>query len=328
MASKQQTKNTLQLVVSTKAPTKKNNGNGAGKPARQRRVQTSNGLDQNARAWARLVADPCYAPLTHPIYPGSDGGLLARFESEQTFGAGAGETGFIVGFVPGLPGGSIYANATALASDTTNTLFNNTSIAGPGQTFLSTSASAVRCVAACMQISWPGSELDRQGYITLGQCSGGLLSQGLSVVTNTAALRPLCHLRARVPDTFLEVKWRPTLGDAEWHDPSLAGTVGDINKKGAIFATVSNLKALIGARVRFIVTYEWQPKTNQGVATAFDSHIPSKNSLDDVINALDKNGPGWAYRATTAFNAVSGMASAFNRANNAGRMARGSLMYY
>lgn len=278
-------------------------------------------LDAPAQAWLRLLNDPCYGRLTHPIYPGADGGYLSRFESEQTSFAGPGITAGVISFIPGTLPNSVFANGAV--DDTTSVSLNDSSAAqAPGYAYLRGVASAVRCVSACVQVSWPGSELNRQGFVTLGQVTGAVAATattGFGTGTvSVSALRPLCHLRTRVPETVAEVKWRPTLADAQWHDPNVTAAVGRLNEAGAILLTASNLPASTGLRVRYIVTYEWVPKSAQGLTSSFDNRARSVNSTDDVINMLDRQGPDWAYMVGRATSVLGMMSSAYV----AGRTAR------
>ncbi|APG76518.1 hypothetical protein 2 [Hubei unio douglasiae virus 3] len=276
-------------------------------------------LDPPAMAWLKMLNDPCYGRLSHPVYPGADGGYLSRFESEATFVAGVGTTAGIIGFVPGvLPfavvGSGVVSDITASA------LADLSAASAPGYTYLRGVANSVRCVSACMQVSWPGSELNRQGFVTLGQSTGAVLAEAAAAFGNTpvtpASLRPLCHLRTRMPETVAEVKWRPTLADAQWHDPLVAPSYGRVNEAGALLATFGNLPLDvngngIGVRVRFIVTYEWIPRGAQGLTSGFDDRARSSNTLDDVINTLDRNGPEWAYTIGRATSVLGMMGSAY-----------------
>lgn len=271
--------------------------------------KNNSGLDAAAQAHAQLLMDPCFGRLAHPVYNTADGGCLSRFESEFTVATSAGLTGAVIAFVPGGLARSVFGNVTGIVSDTTATLLANTSspIYSPGYAFLQSTASAVRPVAACMQVCWPGAELARQGFVALGQCTGGVVTQALSSNITVSSLRPLAHMRSRMPENVIEVKWRPQAGDADWTDPNTATPDGDLQKKGAVFCAISNLPAdLTGARIRLVCVYEWQPRSAQGMASNADDRARSRNTLTDVINALDKNGPDWAYaagRATTMYGA-------------------------
>jgi len=268
------------------------------------------GLDAEALKWLKLINDPCYGQLTHPVYPGAEGGMIARFESEVTLFSGGADTGGIVAFIPGAMPNSVYA-ASSLTDTTPITLANLSGANAPGYNFMINSASAIRCVSACMQVAWPGSELNRQGFVALGQVTGGTIAEiatGYGGATGSVSdYRPMCHLRTRIPETMAEVKWQPTIEDANFTDPYFTTGTGRFNACGAMMLAVSNLPTSTGVRVRFVTTYEWQPKRNQGLTASADSRSHSSNSMDDVINALDRSGQDWAYnvgRATSVFGAM------------------------
>jgi len=278
------------------------------------------GLDRDGAAWAKLLADPCYGQLAHPVYQGGEGGYLARFENEQTLFTDAGMTAGVLAWVPGAFPNGLFA--VALNTDsTTGTLAAFPGIQ-PGLAFLQSTASAVRCVSACMQVSWPGTELNRQGFVTLGQSTGSLVSEyatGFGAgVTSVNAVRPLCHLRTRVPETMAEVKWRPGYGDGSFTDPNGTIAATHLNECGALLLTAANLPSTTGIRVRFIVTYEWQPRFNQGITSGNDMRSASRNTTSDVLTKLDSFGKQWAYVVGHATSVLGSMNSAYT----AGRAAR------
>jgi len=121
-------------------------------------------------------------------------------------------------------------------------------------------------------------------------------------------------MRSPVPESMIEVKWRPQTGDTDWTDPATSTADGDLQKKGAIFAAFSNLPVNTGLRVRLICVYEWQPRAAQGMASNDDDRARSKNTLTDVINALDKNGPDWAFQFGRTANAVATIYDAYTTA--------------
>lgn len=276
-------------------------------------------LDAYALAHARLLNDPCYGRLAHPVYNSADGGCLSRFEAEFTAFSGATETGGIVAFVPGGLARSVFNNAVVCTSDIVATTLVNasTSNTAPGYSFLQSTASAVRPVAACMQIAWPGTELNRQGFVALGQATGSLITEALTTNITISGVRPVAHLRSRVPETVVEVKWRPQSGDADWTDPNTSTADGDLQKKGAIFAAISNLPVGTGVRVRLICVYEWQPKAAQGMASNADDRARSRNTLTDVINVLDKDGPDWAFTVGRTASAVQTLYDAYKTGRTA-----------
>jgi hypothetical protein len=147
-------------------------------------------LDAEALCWARLLNDPCSAPLCHPVYAGADGGIVTRFETYYDVGTGATDTAGIYSFTPnaiGVQGGlgtsvSFFnaANAGAVTA-----LANPTSSSQPGYDFLVANATAVRCVAACIQVFYNGTEANRSGVVAYGNLSGGTALVGTSTNVNS-----------------------------------------------------------------------------------------------------------------------------------------------
>lgn len=266
--------------------------------ARQRVAQMKAGLDAAAAQWARLLSDPCNAPLVHPIYPGADGGALIRVEAEYTWFAGAGETSGCLFWLPGHPGTDSMRGFGAVNSATATGAID-VSPQAPGYTWLRANSTNARCVAACMQVFWPGTELNRGGFVAGGNLAGGVFTDilGGTAVLSADMVRTMVPNRSRVPEGCFEVRWVPSAGDFQWVDPSESTTVGgNINSKSALCLSASGLPAATGLRVRQVAVYEYTPKYNLGVVTPFNSRAKSRNSLDDVINYLDRSVPNWRAR--------------------------------
>lgn len=263
------------------------------------------GLDSQALAWARLLSDPCGSPLAHPCYVGSDGGILTRFEGFYDVGTGATDTCGIFSYTPNAVGnitatglGPAISFFNAANPGVATSLVNPTSGSQPGYTFLSGNATAVRCVSACIQVFYAGTELNRSGIISYGNVSGGTFQVGSSVNVNNSSnvLEHYC----RVPNEIIEIKWRPTSADQLWRDPSQAiGSFNDLARLGGMGFTFTGLQAAAGLRVRLVAIYEYIPDAQVGITNTAQSRNTSGNSFDDVINFLDSSGD-WMTRASVA----------------------------
>lgn len=279
-------------------------------------------LDGPAAAHARLLMDPCSQELTHPIYLGADGGMLMRCEQSITVASGPTETGGIVAFMPGGSFGAsdstVYVNNTAITSDTTTTLLTPSPSSAPGSTFLINNSRAYRPVAACLQVMWPGSELNRQGFVSLGRISGAELDDartgGTGTATNVAALRQLAVATTRTPEDHLEILWKPGAGDMVFADPNNAPLGSMLTQKQALFCAFAGIPVSTGLRMRFVVVYEYTPKSGLGLSSAQESRARSRNTIDDVLNVVDRLG----------INAVKAGRAAYNFVNNVGVGAMGA----
>lgn len=252
-------------------------------------------LDAQASAYARILADPCNAPLTHPVYSGSDGGYLVRFSTINTYGTGSGTTtAGIVHWVPGaigLSGGLNYThiyNESALASTAASVLSSAQAVT-PGAVFLSSNASQYRVVAACATIYWAGTELARQGTVSVGNTTGGLIANGASVAPGVVF--PVLSNTQRIPEGKIEIRWRPSSADQLFQSVANAPSAADLSQHAALTIFYNGLPAGgAGFVVHWTAVYEYIPSTTLGLAVSVNSRNTSTNTLDHVINALDRTG--------------------------------------
>jgi len=245
-------------------------------------------LDKAGMDYLRLLTDPCGAPLTHPIYPGGDAGYLFRADTIATFGGGATETSGIVHWTPGYPNSS---NTTLLVGasandNTTVTLANNGN--WPGQTFLNTNARGARCVAACVRVTYPGSESGRSGRIHFGQCPAGSYDDTATIKPKDAAV--LLQHYSRTPTETVEVIWRPAVGDFDMVDPSEVASAQQRDRKSAVNVVWAGLPTTTGMVFHFIAVYEWVPVPGLGATTNVIGKARSKNSFDDVLDYAIERG--------------------------------------
>lgn len=252
-------------------------------------------LDVFARDYAALVADPCGARLVEGVYPGGGGGLVSRFESDFVAASGGTDQAFAVAFAPGfnselagLVGGMVQTPSIPLVADTSVISFTNNFGIAPGFAFLANNAKAFRSVSACLQISWPGSELTRQGIVGLGQAT---LSNTLGGTVSTASLRTLSTHVGRMPDDVIEIVLRPTEASQRWCDPTLSPTLAVVQEvwgdSPLLFATIAGIPPNVGVRVRLVNIVEWLPASNTGVAGLTAMAPRSRNTLTDVLHYLE-----------------------------------------
>jgi hypothetical protein len=268
-------------------------------------------LDASARAYANLLADPCNAPLVHPTYSGSDGAYVVRFNTVNTYGLVATSTSGILHWIPGainatggLNNSLLYNESPSSATAATMTAVNN--LYTPGGLFLQTNASNYRCIAACITVYWAGSELSRAGIVSTGNTDGALLTPGASV--QPGQVFPVLTYTERVPDSKIELRWRPSSADQLFQSSSTTVTnpsTNDTSKNAALTLFYYGLPAGVGITVEMTAVYEYIPSIALGLAVSPNSRNTSNNTLDQVINALDSTGD-WVRKgamvASTAWN--------------------------
>jgi hypothetical protein len=279
--------------------TKKPNGKAKPKQARMivRSMIPRRILDAPAMAYARLLSDPCGASLTHPIYAGSEGGILIKAESVFTIMNAAGQTYGAVHWTPGAIG---TGNTELLvASNSLNTLSMTADANTPGKVFLAANATGVRCVAACMQVTYLGTELNRAGTIAIGRTQGSLVDP---ISLTPGDLETALEHFSRCPDSTVEMRWVPANMDQSFTDPNVATPAQERDRKSAITLLSQGLTAASGLRIRLVAIYEYQPRYGTGIATPSSARATSSFSLDDVLNYVQK-----------ATNVVTTLSAMYNR---------------
>lgn len=290
-----------------------------GQATRQRvvTVRAQPGLDAAARSYAQLLADPCGAKLAHAVYSGGTGGYLARFETDSVYNASATDIGSMGFFCPGnIHDGTLGGfglSAAAVVSDTATQNLNTNNAQTPGYTFLKANSASCRCVAACIQVSYVGSELTRAGVVALGQTTyTGLVGSAKS----PAQLRTMAQHVRRMPDGMVELALVPN--DISVRYTNAASTDNNELEEDmpALFWSVYGIPVNTGVRVRCVAVYEWIPGNLTGINLPSPTEITSsKSTLNDVLQALQRTGD-WAARG---FHDAAGAIAALGAAAYNGR---------
>jgi hypothetical protein len=258
------------------------------------------GLDSYAQCYAKLLKDPCNAPLCRGIAGGSEGSVVIRMESDAILFNGATATGGTYVWVPGMIRG--FSFSTALDSTGSTYALDPTLV--PGYAFITTTTASMRALSACMQVMFPGTELQRSGVVSLGTVPASSVTNcvpaaqgGAGQSTTTALVRQMSQFTERTPDTMMEITWRPGQGDGELIDisgeasvPSNYGTL--TAGRNALIMSASGLPAAVGVRIRTVVVYEYTPALGQGIVATVETS-PSVNSVNDVLRALDSSDARW-----------------------------------
>jgi hypothetical protein len=285
------------------------------------------GLDEQARCWARLLNDPCNAPLCHPVYSGSNGGILLRCCNYSSLTASSSQTALNFTWAPGLGGAiAVFAatDVTAVALPSLGTGFI------PGTNYLVNNAGSFRAVAACLKVTWGGTELNRQGYLRFGNVNFSDVGIPGTTTTTVANISTLLEASCRVPEDGLEVKWRPTDFDQQTCNPNNSDSSQDYGRRGSICLNASALPPSSTLILETTAVYEYQPVTSLGVTAATASTTRSHNTLDHVIEALDNTGT-WMYKighvASQVANIAVGAYSAYMNPAGAVLGAANRIMY-
>lgn len=255
---------------------------------KSRRPAVTRSLDPYAYAHARLLVDPCGAPLCHPVYPGGDAGFLFRADCVLTFGGGATDTAGFVHWTPGYVNNSNSELVVGAAAAGSTAIVAASQGNGPGKAFLAANAAGVRCVAACAKVTYPGTESSRSGRLHYGHTQGSTVDVGDSIPVDSIA--PLMQHFTRTPPEIVEVLWRPGIADTEFNDPTANSNATLRDRKSSITLAWAGIPVNTGMTVHFTAVYEWVPRINTGLANNVAGKSQSRNTMDDVLDALVRSG--------------------------------------
>lgn len=261
-----------------------------------------NRLDEQALAYARLLNDPCGAPLCHPTFAGGDGGMVLRAENTFTMGTPAGTTAATFVWVPGAIGNNA-GNGSAIVTGNASSAGAGMALAQvangfqPGYAFLAANAAEVRVVAACIQVFYPGTELDRSGLIGYGNIPGGTLVNGAAI--NASFVFQTLERYERTPNEHIEIKWRPTAFDQNHTAPTANTGTAELARRGGLGIVLQGGAPAVGLIIRMVAVYEYTPAYASGLTAPSAARNTSNNSLDQVINFLDSTGD-WMVRGSKA----------------------------
>lgn len=245
-------------------------------------------LDGAATAYAKLLLDPCNAPVVHPIYPGGDAGYLFRAESFVTYAAAPGETSGYVHWTPGYNNASLTHLVYGAGNNPGVPLLAAAQTGAPGYPFLAANAKGVRCVAACMKVTYPGAEADRSGRVHYGLTTAGLIDAGNNYTVDSVA-QALQHFSRTPSDTF-EVVWKPSIADTEFNDPNESASPVIRDRKSSLTLAYAGLPQGAGITVHFTAVYEWTPANGIGIGHNALGKAQSVNTMDQVVDALIQGG--------------------------------------
>lgn len=284
------------------APRKRNS-----KPAR-RLVAGNGGFTTSASEYAQMLCDPCNATLKAPLYPGTTGSNVMRYRAESVVGD-ATTTACIVAYHPVFGSWSC-----SVAGGNTAAVLNYNADAWPGDNFLNavnTSISAYRGVAGCMQVAYPGTELNRGGYVAMGVINGRAIWSAISAtnggagvpIAPTSVIEMLTHTQ-RMPVDEVECAWVPAFGDQEFDSFRIATSADSImsenfSKANFVVLVVQGATASAAGIIRVtntsIVEVNWAG--GRGLVSNAAHVQTNPTTFTQVIAALQRKDPHWYINA-------------------------------
>lgn len=295
------------------------------KKAQRAIVRVPRPLDPPAMAYANLLRDPCNAPLAYPIYDGTggSGGMLLRYETQTTVTTAAGQD-IVFCCVPALLRESSQpAGWVPNVVDNTDSLMSvfQLSMNGatlkyeayqdpnymPGAGMLGAGngdAWRFRPVAACMSVTYTGTELDRGGLLAsaVSHDYRQFLYEGngatQAVVDQYKVLAPV---QQRTPDGTVEVNFTPGAADRRYR---FAKEAVGVDNHGGMYIMASGFKAGVTLLRRVVIVYEALPDAGSGLGMPANTVPPkSRNTNNDVLRYLG-DAAAWAFRNRREIAAV------------------------
>jgi hypothetical protein len=214
-------------------------------------------------------------------------------ESDFIIGNEATAVGSAAIFTPGIFGtggtsvSSVSTPTTVVANDTSTIVWNNLATAQPGNA-LSTAVAGVRAVAACVTVTFAGTEQNRGGFVTLQQTT----HDHAYTLNTLAKIRASADVVERVPAGNSELRMEPSSASAEF---SFCNAQFQDNRGNlpALVVSASGIPVSTGIRVRFTVVWEWIPTSSAGLGTMRPG--PSETSVTSLLRWLERVYPNWQY---------------------------------
>uniref|UniRef100_A0AB38ZN75 Coat protein n=1 Tax=Saccharina latissima RNA virus 2 TaxID=3153342 RepID=A0AB38ZN75_9VIRU len=283
---------------------------------------------------ARLINDPCKAPLVAPQYGASSGGYLTKLSSFSKIDFANGSDGWLVWFPDyhgrkGIAGQGanifVYQNDNAVntpnntssnplgGSDTAVTGLGGWSIDDPAYSFVAgTIVQDARAAAACVKLTYTGRNDALAGRVGVleGVPRDALLTGGGVNPPTITEMFNYAATVSRTPMDEVELKFRPSEGSELYRNatPSdSAFVIGDSAPTSIGEGTPTGVGQGIGfcwsgmdtstsITLDFLKVLEWRPEFQSGLVSP-PQHVADGggNMVSRAIAYLDRHFPGWQH---------------------------------
>lgn len=272
------------------------------------RTRAISSVDNQAAAFARLLADPCNAPMCAPTYTGMGTGEYRRYRRIISIPVTAVEGTYVI-----TPGMNRYCFATHIAANAgANYTFDNVS-----NIYSTASATTVeaRCLAACVKVRYTGPEQTRGGVIGLRTLPFQYIN--INQTSNIASDMTNSALINRVGEVMHEVKFVP--GNA---DQGFTSTTPPNERELGCFGF--SFSGVPAGTLQIEMTVVMEIESEPGIVPS--PITPSSgNTLNQVLSAL---GPParWAYNNLAVPTIKSVTSRAMQSLNQTGASSVGTLL--
>jgi hypothetical protein len=265
------------------------------KKAKQVVMRVGRQLDDGARKWLALLADPCNADLVPPCYGGTGVGYLVR--TRQIWAPNVSATDLVAEVTPSYAAG--VAGLRWGWSATAGGSLGNVAQTSIAPFLLNNAVGRYRAVAGCVTVLYTGTELERKGTVSMTLDSGTTLLDAEPIGGNAYTWAAQMPTSFRMGSTAHEYRWVPSMQDSEFVKNSTE-EVGNTTVSGANTITLVVTNATPGTfQLQITFVWEWQPEQEGGMNTGLvtlNRAPASRNSLPEILGALGNVGK-FAFRA-------------------------------
>lgn len=272
------------------------------------------GAAYGEQALYNLIRNPCTAPLVGGYALGT-AGIVQRFVKYVTPIATT-ETAFAFIFNPLIHSASGITQIVGTPGSTTPSI---TATASPGETFLDANADNVAVNAACLELVYTGTLMNRSGFIGVCQGPSQLLNTADLGTFSLNDLMALCQTVGPVPSKAVEIKWSPTMREF---------TAGLQQRETSSHEGNTLMVVVVGAKptdftARFTSVVEYVPKSLLGIPVPRPTLTMRVGVGERIISALDRQQHWWHNLGDAAGAAMRLGASMYYGLEQGARLIRG-----
>lgn len=231
-----------------------------------------------------MLVDPCAGDLRPSVYRGR-AGYTARFSNWFT-GSLTANGAALLAWNPGCGRVSYTTGANSTTAIVPAWGLSNNGMSAP-LGFVAGSSRGMRCVAACITLSYIGTELNRGG--TVGVAVGPADEVLGAASTNVGLKLNVCQTVARLPDDSFEIKFVPTPADEEYVDVNV-GVPDFFGDKCALLCAIVAPSAGMEFRARLTAIYEYLPADSANMPLPSATAHNPVGGLERLISAAHKMG--------------------------------------
>jgi hypothetical protein len=215
-------------------------------------------------------------------------GVVQRFNRILTPVATT-ETAFAFIFDPLGHSGSDPAICTKLAASG-GAVPSTTYGTAPGEAFLDAQADSVSTLAACMEVMYTGTLVNRKGHIGVCQVAGHVAADIRSGSVPLTDLMAYCQHIPPVPSHTVELKWSPSIRNYTSQNFSNEASAPVNENQLMVVAVGVNPLDFI---VKFTSVYEYVPKFALGLPAPRATKSIPPNAGETIVSTLDRMGVWW-----------------------------------